>query len=295
VTTTRLKYCVVCCGTLFGAIVHAQIPDVRVKFDLRTVIRADEARDPQIRFYDVQGTHSTVAFTFRLEPGFRAFVAQRLERFPHDADTSLVDEAYIEDEGIWRVGKQYLPFGSGRILRESVPAARADTNLIIEGLPVSVAACDGGTNYTRGVIGRLGSRIGASFAFGRHFGIAGTAFTQFRHPEDSVGRSRGYRQALGVDAERTYQTITVKGEAIALRDGETPRDPNLEIVDLAGSFRFARESYGTVGYTAVTAGIADVLRIGATVRLDARSSLEPMLRFSKGKVYDFSVAWRFRF
>ena len=273
----------------------AQIPDVRVKFDLRTVLRADGGQDPKVRFYDVQGMHSTVAFTFRLEHGFRAYVAQRLERFAHDADASLVDEAYVEDEGIWRVGKQYLPFGSGRVLRESVPAARADTNLIIEGLPVSVAACDGGPDYTRGVIGRIGSRIGASFAFGRHFGISGTSFTQFRHPEDSVGRNRGYRQALGLDGERTYKTINVRAEVVALREGETPQDQDLEIVDVSGSFRFARESYGSVGYTAVTGGIPDILRVGAAVRLDARSSLEPMLRFSQGKIYDLSVGWRFRF
>jgi hypothetical protein len=82
---------------------------------------------------------------------------------------------------------------------------------------------------------------------------------------------------------------------VALREGETLQDQDLEIVDLSGSFRFARESYGSVGYTAVTGGIPDILRVGSTVRLDARSSLEPVLRFSRGKIYDISLGWRFRF
>ena len=278
-----------------GTIAHAQIPDVRVKFDLRFVGRADGGRGAKFRFYDVQGLHSIVAFTFRLEPGFRAYVAQRLDRFSHDADSSLVDEAYIEDEGIWRVGKQYLPFGSGRILRESVPAARADTNLVVEGFPISVAACDGGDGYTRGVIGRIGSRIGASFAFGEHFGISGTAFTQFRHPEDSTGRNRGYRQALGIDGERTYRTFTLRGEVVALRSAANPIDPNLEIVDFSGSYRFDRESFASVGFTAVTAKVPDMLRLAATVRLDPRSSVEPTVRWSQGRVFDVSLAWRIRF
>src|SRR5207253_1549758 len=120
-------------------------------------------------------------------------ISQKFAKIPNDPDRDLLDQYYLEDEGIWRIGKQYLPFGSGRFLHESVLAVRGDTQLVLEGLPIVAAAVDNGKGRQRGFVGRIGSRLGLSFALGSHFGINATSFTLVRRPEDSPGVGHGYK------------------------------------------------------------------------------------------------------
>ncbi len=148
-------------------------------------------------------------------------VAQRLQRIPNDGDEEQLDQYYVEDPGLWRLGKQYLPFGRGLLLRESGRAARGDTNLIFQNLPISAAICDNGRDRTRGVFGRVGSTVGVSFAVGNNIGIQGTSLNAVRRPEDNPGAGRGYKFALGVDGAKRFWIFTVQGEVLALRRGHT--------------------------------------------------------------------------
>lgn len=273
----------------------AQVPDVRVRVDAALTYRGEGEGPTSLRLYNTQGRYSTVGLTFFLETGFRAYVSQRLERISGDVDNDLLDEYYLEDEGIWRVGKQYLPFGSGQILRESVVAARGETNLIFEGLPVTVAVFDMGRGRQRGYVGRLGSRIGASLAIGHHIGIAGTSLTQIRFPEDAPGRGRGYRLAYGIDGYKVLGTVTLRGEALALRDGETNLDTDISLIDLSATYAPNRRQAITLGFTRGGSGFGDVVRLGASAALDDKVSIEPLVRFRSDHLFDLSVSMRFRF
>ena len=82
-----------------------------------------------LRFYDSLAHPSTVALTFHLETGFRGYVSERLQKIPNDGDSEQLEQYYIEDPGIWRFGKQALPFGKESLLRMMGKAARGDATL----------------------------------------------------------------------------------------------------------------------------------------------------------------------
>ena len=122
----------------------AQAADTKIKLDL---LFAPFSRDNglnQIKFYDRLGRFSTVGLTGRIENGWRFFVSQRLQSIDGDPDSGPLDEYYVEDTGLWRAGKQYSPFGR-RLMRESLLALRGDSNLLFQGLPVSLA-CGGASS-----------------------------------------------------------------------------------------------------------------------------------------------------
>ncbi|MGV3616422.1 MAG: hypothetical protein ACO1SV_13920 [Fimbriimonas sp.] len=289
-----MKRLVLGLGMAMGAIAPAQIPDVKVRLDAIMSYRQDLDGASKIRYYSVFGQFGTAALIFQLEPGFTGFLSQKLERIPNDPDRDSVDEAYIEDEGIWRVGKQYLPFGSSNILRESVIAARADTSLIVEELPVRIAFADGGTGRQRGVVARLGSNIGASVAFGEHFGINGTALTLIRRPEESPGRGRGWRRAFGFDANQRYGPVDVRGEAVLLRDGHTSLDRNLAIFDLSARLIPNGFSEITLGYTREATTGRDFIRAIVEVEGTENVSFRPFTRFRGGRLWDLGIEVRVR-
>jgi hypothetical protein len=277
-----------------AAIAPAQIPDVKVRLDAVMSYRQDLNGASKVRYYSVFGRHGTAALMFTLEPGFTAFLSQKLERIPNDADRDSLDEAYVEDEGIWRVGKQYLPFGSGNILRESVMAARADTTLVLEELPIRMAVVDGGTGRQRGIVARLGTNLGASIAAGEHFGINGTALTQIRRPEESPGRGRGWRRAFGFDGTLRYGDVDVRAEAVILRDGHTSLDENLAIFDVAARLVPGPFSEFTLGYTKETRTGRDFLRAVAEVEATENVSLRPFVRMRGGRLWDLGIEVRVR-
>ncbi|HEY0865939.1 MAG TPA: hypothetical protein VGE01_01095, partial [Fimbriimonas sp.] len=266
-------------ASLVAAQSSAQAPDVRVRLDAIVSLRSDGTGPASLRFYDPLGHRGVLAVTFFLEPGFRTYVTQKLQQIENDSDQEPLEEYYVEDEGLWKVGKQFLPFGSGQILRESVLAARGDTNLILEGLPVVFAACDGGPGKQRGYVGRIGSRIGLSFALGHHFGIASTALTYVRAPEDAPGLRRGYERVLGFDAYRNIGSVTVRGEAVFLRSGETARDVDEDILDASLSFRPIPSAQLGVGVTRSVAQEKTFVRLTASVVLDHHTTVEPLIRF----------------
>jgi len=171
-------------GICFAAKAFCQTPDVTVRAEFLPTYLTSEGSRSSFRWYSRTGEFSLVGIRMTLDSGLRLAVNQRLERIDNDPDKDSLDEYYIERRGEWKIGKQYLPFGSRRILRDSVPAARVDTRLVFDAVPIQLAVCDAGTGRTRGVVARIGDRWGISIATGDHFGLAGRG----TRPQVRLGR-----------------------------------------------------------------------------------------------------------
>ncbi|HZH99329.1 MAG TPA: hypothetical protein VEX38_10190 [Fimbriimonadaceae bacterium] len=271
---------------------RAQTPDVFVRVDTYLTYRSIKNGDTTLRSYDWLGRHSVVGLELALEPGFRGWVSQRLQRIPNDADPEQLDEYYIEDPGLWKLGKQYLPFGQQRMIRENGRAARADTNLLLEKLPISAAVVDNGSGRSRGVIGRLGGSLGLSFAAGKNFAAQGTSLNLVRSPEDAPGVGRGYGVLLGLDGRRRLGKFEISMEAVALRNGETGLDVDMEVSDLALVLRPWREGTVTVGWSRDWNQRLDFYRAQARMMLMPDVHLEPFIRFRQGVMYDLGLTLR---
>lgn len=287
-----------CCGLILGlsGLASAQFPDVQIKLDLRPTYLSSRGGRTTFRWYDPMGRHSTVGVILTLEPGYRFYVAQRLQKIDGDPDRDQLDEMYLEDPGNWRIGRQYLPFGSKTILRECVMAAEAETQLVLAALPLDIAACDGGKGRQRGVVGRIGGRFGVSFAIGDHFGISGSAFNQIRNAFDSPGLGRGHRLALGADYVYGFGPFTVNAEYVALRRGETDDDPDHDISDLRVTYRSPWPRFRlSAAWSREWKAKEDFYRIEGEVPIGNKLSVLPFLRFSGGQWQDFGVTARVRF
>lgn len=273
---------------------QAQIPDVQVKFDLGPTYHSEIEGSSALRWYDRFGRHSTVALQFALEPGFRAFVSQKIQRIPGDGDRDQIDESYVEDTGVWRAGKQYLPFGSLTIMRESVLAVRSDTELLFRYLPAQLAACDGGEERQRGLVGRVGTRLGVSFFVGRHFGISATSFNLIRGPEESSGRGAGYKRALGLDYSRKQGIATFRGEYVLLLEGEGEDDEERSVLDVNVTLEDSVYRSLTIGYTVSSnPGVAS-LRIQGKILAAPNVWVEPWVRTRDAKLFDAGATLRVR-
>ena len=273
----------------------AQIPDIQLHCDFTGSLRGSNNQPSLFQFYDVMGRPSTVSLSFFTQQGFRVYAAEKLQHLPGDPEGDPFDEYYFEDEGIWRIGKQDLPFGSGRIFRESALAARGDTNLIVDSVPITFALADGGDGYERGATGRIGSMIGASFAVGRHFGIPATSLDNIRRPEDALGKGRGWREVYGVDISRRISHWTLRAEGISFQKGETVLDPNLSVLELSASLDPKRGESTTIAWTRTAPNRQDFYRIQGSFAVVKRVTFEPMVRFRDGSMYDIVLQMRVRF
>ncbi len=279
---------VAACAITAGA--FAQTPDVRLRLDVTGSYRVTDAGPSAFRYYSLFGQYSTLSLRFSLEPGFTGFISQKLQRVPRDGDPDQLDEAYVEDEGIWRVGKQVLPFGTTQVLRESALAARGDTSLVLEGVPMSFAICDAGEGRQRGIVGRIGPKwFGGSFAIGRHFGINATSLNEIRRPEETKGIGRGWQQAFGVDASRWVGNFRLQAEAVHLRAGHTSADPDRTVLDFSatvGQYPFA---WIQVGFSRETISRLSFLRFRGSAELTENVTLEPFVRFRDARLWDLGV------
>ena len=270
----------------------AQAPDVRARLDFALTLDYRNDDSQTSRLYSPLGRPSTVALSLVLETGYNVVVSERLQRLPHDADGDIFDEAYIEDPGIFRVGKQYLPFGAGRLLRESAAAARIDSNLIAEGVPVALAYCDAGPGRQSGLVLHAGRALGASLAVGDHFGISGTSLGVVRHPEDAAGRGGGWKQAFGFDASRRLGKLALSAEFGAFNGGP---QRSLSVLDLETTYY--SDGYRTIGlgYTHSDGERgADLLRLFGRIHAARNLDLEPFLRLRNGDLYDLALTLRLR-
>ena len=282
-------------ATLAGVRARAQAPDVVVHLDLLPSYRSSLGHGSSFRFYDAMGRVSTAGLSMILEPGFRVFVNERLQVIEGDGDTEQLEEYYVEDEGLWRLGKQYLPFARGGLVRESVTAARADTNLVLEGLPISAAVCEGGDGRPSGVIGRIGSRVGISIAVGKNFGISSRSFAAIRRPEDTPGQGNGYGKMLALDASRRVGSVVVGAEWVALRDGRSTLAPDREVADLTATYAPNRDRSYVLGLSLDSRGSNPYLRVEAKIPVARGMWVEPLIKASGTRVTDFGVSVRLRF
>lgn len=279
-----------------AAISSAQQPDVKIKFDATLSYRAEHHGPSEFRAYSTLGRYSTVGLTLILEPGLRVFVTEKLGRISGDPDADLFDQYYIEDEGNWRVGKQILPFGEGLLVHESVPAIRADSGLILEGVPVAMAFCDAGPGRQRGVVARLGSTIGISLFEGRHFGISGSSLTLLHEPERAMGVDRGYKQALEIGLSRRLGLLQSSAELISFTQGETSADEDMNVGDLQLSLEPKRAGFSAfLGYSLSSLDNERVVRLGGSVKLSRNIALESMVREKNSHFWDYTLQTRLKF
>lgn len=278
-----------------GVSAHAQIPDVKLHLDALATYRFENKGPSSFRYYSLFGQPSVASLKFTLEPGFTAYISQKLQRIPNDADPYPFDEAYVEDEGIWRVGKQVLPFGTGQILRESVVAARGDMSVLAQNVPVSAAMFDAGTRRQQGIAGRIGpSSYGISAAYGHRIGINATSLTQIRRPEETAGSGRGWSQVYGADARYRLGKMFVQGEVVALRDGETSKDRDLTIVDVSAILQHTPFDWVLLGYTRELDERRSFFRVRGSLGLTENVSVQPFVRFRQSELWDLGVEVRLR-
>ena len=211
---------------------HGQNADLAIFLDVRPTLSFRSEGDATWNWYDGNGRTSLVGLHIILDNANRVYIAQRLQRFPGTGDPDSIDEYYMEDTGRWRVGKQVLPFCSRTVLRETVAALRVDTHLLFSEAPLSLAYCDAGPGRERGIVGRIGRVFGVSFARGNNFGIQASSLTQFRPPEDSTGKGRGYGSVWGADGTVAIGSYRLEGEWLMLRDGATALDTDADLSDL---------------------------------------------------------------
>ena len=272
----------------------AQAPDVRIKLDGTLSYRTQSSGPTNLRLYGTDGRPSTLGISFVLETGFHGFVSEKLERITGDPDPSLLDEYYIEDPGIWKVGKQTIPFGLTRVMHETALGARADTNLIFQGLPVALLICDAGEGLQRGFDARIGSKVGLSVFLGRHFGISSGSLTQIREPEASPGSGRGYQAAVAIDGSRRFGKFELKGEMVNLTQGETVLDRDRNVADGTISYFPSRSITLTAGYSWVAPEGKQYLRFGGALPITRGVQFEPWIRFKDNALWDVSLQIRVR-
>lgn len=239
----------------------AQIPNVLVKLDFVIESRGDSNRTI-VKAYDRSGKHSVVGLSFTIEPGFDLYISQRFQRIENDPDKDRLDEYYMEDRDYWRVGKQYLPFGRNRILNESVYAGRVNMTVGGMAIPLQLCAAQSRSGGQRGLVGRLGSKVGVSVASGSHFGQNGTSLTQIRTPEASTGKGSGYKFVAGVDAQASIGKWQLAAEHVAFRNPHRPEDTDLDVTDLEFSIRPSDFFSGSIGIAREWNSSRNFVRLG---------------------------------
>lgn len=281
-------------AALLSVTAVAQAPLVTFSADINPQITMEEDGLVRLRFYDDAGNFSRLRMNLLLENGWHLRFFQKLGRIANDADDSSVDEVYVERPGDWRVGKQYLPFGSGRLLKETGIGGRLDTYLAIADMPISAAIIENGHGRQSGFIARLGGNIGISVAVGRHFGINATSFTQLHNPERSPGKGRGHRMAFGVDSGIAIGGWKTTGEWVALRDGHTTLDPDEDVLNLMITYQFP---YGPLIESEITraarAGLTN-LRFAIQLPVSKVTFIVPSARFYDGEGWEYSILMRIR-
>lgn len=278
------------CLALVAGIAQAQVPEVALFVEGTPTVSFRDGSRPQLTWYDLDGRPSLVGLRMILESGHRVYVAQRLQRIGTSGDPDGIDEYYIEQRGFWRAGKQLLPFGRRNFVREYALAARLDTELLADEVPISIAYCDAGPGRNRGVVMRIGRNLGASVAAGNHFGVQSTTLSQLRGLGAAPGQGGGYRLAVGTDVSVPFAGGLGTIEVVSFRDGERPKDE-----ELTASFVEIVWEGGVpirLGWARNWTDPLDVYTVTMPFTVNQKTSIEPTVRYSGGRVTVFAATLR---
>lgn len=261
------------CLVLTVARLEAQTPDVVINAELRTTIAFGDQKSSW-KMYDLFRNPSLVRLQLTTEPGFVIHLANRFARYPNDRTNGLLEHAYIEMPGFWRGGYIDLPFGKKNLIREYGPGGEIKTQLLIDNVDIVVAGFDNGDKKSRGVMGRLGSKVGFSFAAGNRLATGAMSLTNARDPDRAPNPDRGYKQIYGLDFGIRKGPWYGNFEGVILRDGETILDPDDTVIDimLGWQGKVKGRSAG-IGWTRSTATDQDFFRFQGEYPLDDKSSL----------------------
>lgn len=273
---------------------RAQIPNWIIKLDGVVSVRKIDGGRTKLFAYDDMGRHSVVTLGLSIEPGFDIVVSRRFQSIENDADTDRFDEYYIEDRDYWRLGKQYVRFGSGAILRESLPAVRIDLRAGPTDIPLTITGFEGKGTRHEGFAVRIGSEVGLSVALGRHIGSNATALTYIRAPEDSSGKFGGYREAFGLDFQIPAGPIWLGFEHMSLRRGERLEHANLDITDFSATYGPKTRLHVSAGLTHEWSEQSTFFRLHISQEIAPGFALEPFVRIRNGKIWMLGVGLRVR-
>ncbi|HLO99049.1 MAG TPA: hypothetical protein VK171_10685 [Fimbriimonas sp.] len=269
--------------------------DIRIRGDLSFGMTTSNSFSLGGKSYTPLGRYSSVSLSGYTPLGLRVAMTQRVQVIPNDIDRDPFDEYFIEDEGSWRVGKQILPFGNGAFLRQSILAARLDSSLLIDGVPIAVAFADGGSTGQEGIIGRLGGRgFGISFATGRHWGINAQSLALVQDVAMPEGKGNGWQQAFGIDVYRRSGKYTYRTEGVVLRQPEGT-SVEREIIDFLSSYDLGHRHSVYFGVTRDLSQSEAFWRYGGVYNAAKGVQVEALHRTKGGQFRDFSVFLRLRF
>ncbi|MBX3096543.1 MAG: hypothetical protein KF812_06755 [Fimbriimonadaceae bacterium] len=218
-------------ATLISSSLLAQAADFVLIAELRPTINSGDDGD-ELRWFDQNATASIVGIRLLLINGSRVKLTQRITRLPGDGDPGYIDEAYIERRGVWRAGRQWIPFGRGAIVHETMTGVRFDTRLVF-GNEAAAVAFDNGVGRSRGVALRAGDAIGFSVASGNHLGIGPATLTEIDGVTGGFGRGGGYRLLLGGDAQFVFAGLNWQGEHVVFLDPERASDSSFSASNLS--------------------------------------------------------------
>ncbi|MBI5707983.1 MAG: hypothetical protein HZC36_13450 [Armatimonadetes bacterium] len=273
-------------GSVFGAAGLAQTPEVLVRLDLNLSFSSGPGTDTLFRAYDLKGRASTVGLHFSLEPGFLAVVSQRFQKVPTSADQNQLDESYVEDPGYWRAGKQFVPFGVGRILVESVSAGRIERFVGGDQVPATLALCQDLKGLARGFVGRLGGKFAISFAFGENFGVSATSLANVRKLDEAPGKGMGWGRVYGADFTSRRDHWTASVEVARFDRGATSAVRPETVSDVEFRLSPIKDKSLTFGWGRLWEKGVNVFRLEAHLPVASGLWLDPIVRMRDGKFMD---------
>lgn len=268
----------------------AQVASLKATLDLHLVYQQLGSEQSTFHTYTPQGQFSLFVLTAQTYQGFKIYVSQPLERVSNDPDRDSLQNYYIEDPGVWRVGKQFMKFGAGEIIRDNALAVRSDQVISNWGLPISVIACSSGRYLPTGVIVNIGGNYGVSVAVGENFSISTTSLLNVRLASDSPGLGNGYRRIYDAWYRVNVPHYQYWIEAAALRQGNSALATD-DFVSSTGVTFFADANRSfTFSISHDSAQRADFFALASQFKLSKNVSLSPFVRFKNGNMFDASLS-----
>lgn len=269
-------------------------PNATFRVDVNLNDNIATGQGNRFRWYDPLGRHSTVGFGLNLESGYYVLVTERLQKIANDPDREQLDEVYIEEPGLWRVGRQYLPFGSQIIIREAGMAIKVEASRVGRKFPLTLAVVDSGPKQAKGVVGRMGpTSYGVSLAYGQYFARSSTSLAVVSNVEEARP-GEGYRLIVGGDGTIRLKRFDIHLEHVLLRRGNTSADLAKDVSDLKITPRSFGGTKYSVGWSREWVTKVDLYRFESEVPISKNLSMRSLVRFQRGSWKDFSIGIRVR-